>query len=441
MQQCDLVIFGDFILPMTDSLPVIEKGAVAILGNSIVEVGLASEIEKQWQAKERLEGGIVIPGLVNTHGHAAMTLYRGLGDNLPVQEWLSRFIWPAEKQFSTEINITLGTELALCEMIASGTTTFADMYFFQSQVAEASQKAGVRALLAQGVVDFPMPGCSGAQEAIALTKKLVDTWDSSELINFSIGLHSIYALSPELLSEGTEMAGKLGIPIQVHVSESRKEVEECLSRYKMTPAALLKKTGVLREGTICAHGVHLTDEDMCLIADVGSGVSLNLDSNLKLGSGIPRIVQMLNSGMLLGLGTDGAASNNTLDLWNAIRLAALLPKGIAQDPTAISAKQVISLATRGGAELLGLGDKVGTLEVGKRADICVIDLNSVSLTPCYSPWAHLAYAARGSDVIHTVINGQVVYRDRSHLTLDRERIRADVVSLAKQIGKELKSSF
>lgn len=432
--RCDLLVRGDFVLPMTNGLPEIRKGAVAVDQGAIVAVGAASLVEAAWRADDEIAGGIVLPGLVNTHGHAGMTLYRGLGDDLPLMEWLTGFVWPAEKKFTTYENVALGTRLAVAEMLASGTTCFADMYFFEDAVGRVCAESGMRVLLGQAVIGFPTPDAPDTGVSMERGHSLVEHYRGHPLVRVSMALHAVYTLTPEKMRLGASRAAAWGVPIQIHASESRREVADCIAAHGVTPVRLMADTGVLRDGTICAHGVHVSEEDVGLIARAGAGVALNPESNLKLGSGVPPIQRLLASGMKLGLGTDGAASNNDLDLWDAVRLTALLPKGTHEDPTAVPAAEAVRLATRGGAELLGMGDIAGTLEAGKRADLCVIDTSAASLTPLYHPYSHLAYATRGSDVLHTVVDGRVLYRDRRHTTLDVAAVRAQVAALAPQIA-------
>lgn len=431
---CDLVVRGDFVLPMTDGLAVMENAAVAVTNGSIVAVGPAADIARRLKAKDEISGGIVLPGLVNCHGHAAMTLYRGLADDMPLWEWLHDFVWPAEKKFTTPANVALGTRLAVAEMLASGTTTFADMYFFEDAVGRVCADAGMRVLLGQAIIGFPTPDAPDTGVSFQKSEALVDEYRGHPLVRVSIALHAVYTVSPEKQAFGAAEAARLGIPIQIHMSETEREVADCVAQHGMRPPQLLAKTGVLKKGTICAHGVHMTAEDVALVRDSGAGIALNPESNLKIASGIPDIAGLLAAGVKLGLGTDGAASNNELDLWDAVRLAALLPKGVARNPTVVPSHEVVRMATRGGAELLGMGDITGTLETGKRADVCVIDTSAPHLTPLYHPYSHLAYAVRGSDVLHTVVNGNVVYRDRRHTTLDVAAIRADTIQLSREIA-------
>jgi 5-methylthioadenosine/S-adenosylhomocysteine deaminase len=431
--SCDLLVRGDFVLPMTDGLPVLERAAVAVTGGAIVAVGAADDLLRRFAPNDEIAGGIVLPGLVNCHGHAAMTLYRGLGDDMPLMEWLQDFVWPAEKKFTTPANVALGTKLAVAEMLASGTTTFADMYFFEDAVGRVASDAGMRVLLGQAVIGFPTPDSPNAGASIQRAEQLAAQFRGDPLVRVSIALHAVYTVDPENQSRAVREADRLGLPIQIHLSETEREVADCVAAHGMRPPQLLAKTGVLRPGTICAHGVHLTPEDVALIREAAAGVALNPESNLKLASGIPDIAGLLRAGLTLGLGTDGAASNNNLDLWDSVHLAALLPKGLAKDPTLVRAAEAVRLATRGGAELLGMGALVGTLAPGRRADLCVIDTAAAHLTPLYHPYSQLAYATRGSDVVHTVVEGRVVYRDRRHTTLDVEKICADAAQLSRDI--------
>ena len=433
-KPCDLLIFGDVVLPMTSGLPELADSAVVVVDGAIAEVGAAADLRARWEPGDEIRGGVVLPGLVNTHGHAGMTLYRGLGDDMPLEKWLHEFVWPAEKLLATEENVAAGTQLAIAEMLASGTTCFADMYFFQQRVGDVASACGIRTLLGQAVIGFPVPGCPTPEHAFEKVRALHERFAGDPLVDTSMALHAVYTLTPELLARGAEVAGGLGVPLQIHVSETETEVRNCRAEHGLTPPALLKRTGVLRRGTICAHGVHLTDEDVALVRDSGAGVSLNPESNLKLASGIPDIAGLLAAGIPLGLGTDGAASNNDLDMWDSVRLAALLPKGVTRDPEVVPAGAAVRLATAGGAAVLGLADRVGTLVPGMRADLCVIDTDAAHLTPLYHALSHLAYATHGSDVIHTVVDGRVVYRDRVHTTLDLESTKNEVRRIAAKIA-------
>lgn len=429
-----MIVLGDFVLPMTAGLPVIQNGAVAVTGTTIAAVGPRAEIECDWHAAEVLDGGIVLPGLVNTHGHAPMTLYRGLGGDVPLMEWLTKFVWPAEKRFTTAENVAKGARLAVAEMLASGTTTFADMYFFEDAVGDVCAAAGMRVRLGQAVIKFQTPDAPSGDAAIDRARTIVERWRGHPLVTMSLALHAVYTVPPEMLRSGARQAEALGVPIQIHASETRKEVADCIAQHGVTPPRLLLDTGVLKPGTVCAHGVHLTDDDIALIRDAGAGVSLNPESNLKLGSGIPDIAKLVRSGMRLGLGTDGAASNDDLDLWDAVRLAAQLPRGLAEDPTVVSAKDVMRMATLGGAELLGLDQVCGSLVPGKQADLCVVDTSSARMTPVYEPWTHLVFVTRGSDVRHTLVAGRVLYRDRRLTSIDEDAAKRDVRELAAEIA-------
>src|SRR5262245_16829771 len=433
-KACDLLVRGGFVLPMTDGLPVLRDGAVAVTDGAIVAVGARDDLARAWAPKDEIAGGIVLPGLVKPHGHAAMTRCGGLGADLPLGEWLEHVIWPAEKRFTTPANVAAGTRLAVAEMLASGTTAFADMYFFEDAVGRVCADAGIRVLLGQAVIGFPTPDAPSAGASFARCVALTEAFRRHPLVRVSMALHAVYTVSQEQQAQGAEEAARLSTPTQIHMSETEHEVAECVKATGLRPPQLLAKTGVLRKGTICAHGVHLTQYDVELLRSSGAGVSINPESNLKLGSGVTAVAGLLAAGVTLGLGTDSAASNDDLDLWDSVRLAALLPKGIARDPTLVPAREAVRMATRGGAELLGFDDVIGTLVPGKRADLCVVDTNAPHLTPIYEPYAHLAYAARGSDVIHTVVNGRVVYRDRRHTTLSVPAAISEVALIAREIA-------
>jgi 5-methylthioadenosine/S-adenosylhomocysteine deaminase len=436
-ERCDLVVTGDVVLPMTDGLPRLDDAAVAVKDGAIVAIGPRAEVASRWRGEDEIRGGIVLPGLVNCHGHAAMTLYRGLCDDLPLKQWLENFVWPAERAFTTPANVETGTRLAVAEMLASGTTAFADMYFFEEVVGHVCADAGIRVLLGQAVINFPTPDAPSSGASFQKCVDLAQTWKGHPLVRVSMALHAVYTVPPDQLAFGAQEAARLGIPIQIHMSETASEVADCVATHGVRPPALLARTGVLREGTICAHGLHVDEDDLALVRDAKAGISINPESNLKLASGVPDVARYLAAGVRVGLGTDGAASNDDLDLWDAVRLAALLAKGVRGDPTAVPAKEAVRLATRGGAELLGLGAVAGMLEIGRRADLCVIDTRAAHLTPLYDPYAQLAYAVRGSDVLHTVVDGRVVYRDRRHTTIDVPATLAAANSVAGEIARSV----
>jgi 5-methylthioadenosine/S-adenosylhomocysteine deaminase len=437
----DLLISGGLTVTLDDSWTLIEDGAVAVAGGQIVAVGAASDLVPAYPAAERIDAGghAIMPGLINCHTHAPMTLFRGLADDLPLDVWLHEHIWPAEAWAVKPEMVTWGTLLAAAEMIRGGTTLFTDMYFYEDDIGQAAKSAGIRAILGEALVDFPSPNGKSPAAGLAYTEDLLSKWAGDPLVRVSVQPHSPYAASADLLVKSKELATLHGALFLTHVAETASEVAETRAKTGRTPAVYLDELGVLDRNTVFAHGVHLTCEEIELIAERGTGVAHCPQSNLKLASGTAPLLAFQKSGVRVGLGTDGAASNNDLNMWGEINSAALLHKLVNNDPTAADARTVVRLATRGGADLLGLGDQLGSLEVGKRADLILIDLQQPHLVPLYDIYSHLAYAVAKGDVTTVVIEGQVVMRDRRLLTLDEEEIMAHAREIAAGIGERFAS--
>jgi len=374
-----------------------------------------------------------MPGLVNTHTHAAMTLFRGMADDLPLDTWLTKYIWPAEAKFITAASVRTGANLALAEMIRSGTTTFSDMYFFADELAQAAKKAGVRAVVAEAVLDFPTPDSKSPQESFAIIEKLADKWKNDPLITIAVGAHSPYTCSSETLKSSKKLADTLGLPLTIHVSETRQEVDDITIKYGVPPFEYLDALGFFGGTVIAAHAVHPTAREIQLMAERRVGVAHNPGSNMKLASGVAPVPEMLRAGIAVGLGTDGAASNNNLDMFKEMNAAALLQKVSRLDPTAMSARDTVKAATIGGAKVLGLGKRIGSLEKGKRADLIIVDLNRPHLVPLYNVYSLLVYAANGADVETVIIDGRIVMQNRKLLTLDEESIKQEARKLALKI--------
>ncbi len=431
----DLLISGGTVLTMDPRWTVHEDGSVAIEQGRIAAVGPREEVEARFAGRERLDarGRLVMPGLINTHTHAAMTLFRGIADDLPLQSWLYDHIWPAEARWLSPNFVRLGTQLAIAEMIRSGTTLFCDMYFFEDEVARAASEAGMRVVLGEALVDFPTASFKTPQEGLEYTEELLQRWRGNRLVVPGVQPHSPYAASPELLQAAKELADRYGAPYLMHVAETRHEVQENLERFGRTPVGHLANLGVLGPSAVAIHGVHLTDEDIDLLAEHQTGVAHCPESQLKLASGLTPVPKLLSRGVKVGLGTDGAASNNDLDLLGELSTAAKVHKFVADDPTALTAREALCLVTRDAARLLGLDDQLGSLEVGKRADVVILDLDAPHMVPVYDITSHLAYAVHASDVRTVVIDGQVVMRDRRLLTLDEGEIIARAREMAQQI--------
>lgn len=431
-QPVDLMVVNGLIVTMDAGWTVIEKGSVAIRKGLILAVGPTAAMKDAYAPAETIDaaGKLVMPGLVNSHTHAAMTLFRGLADDLPLDTWLTKHIWPAEARFITAETVRAGTNLALAEMIRSGTTTFSDMYFFANEVALAAKKAGVRAVVGEPVIDFPTPDSKTPGESFAIIEKLALAWKNDPLITISVAPHAPYSCSPETLKASKNLADRLGLPLQIHVAETKKEVNDVTARYGTTPLDHLDRLGFFGGTVIAVHVVHPSRKEIGLLAAKKVGVAHNPESNMKLASGVAPVVEMLNAGVMLGLGTDGAASNNNLNMFEEMNAAAKLQKVARLDPTVMNARETVAMATIGGARILGLGAQTGSLEPGKRADLIVIDLQRPHLTPLYNVYSQLVYAVNGADVNTVIIDGRIVMAERKLLTLDEEQMMREVTALA-----------
>ncbi|MFH1522261.1 MAG: amidohydrolase [Patescibacteria group bacterium] len=424
MEKCDLIIRGKYVLPMNSGLDIIKDGIVVVEGNLIKNIGKQSEIEDKYEAKEVIDAGncIVMPGLINTHTHAAMTYFRGLADDLPLDIWLKEHIWPAEAKYMNSEFVRKSSELACLEMIKSGTTCFNDMYFFQEETARVAVKAGIRAMIGEGILNFSTPSCKTPQETINKTVDLIEKFKTNELITVTVAPHSIYTCDKEILLRAKELADKYNLLLHIHISETKKEIEDCQKEHGKSPVAYLDEIGFLSDKVIAAHNVWLDKKDLEIYQKKGVKVSHCPMSNKKLASGIAPIPEMLKMGITVSLGTDSVASNNTLDLFSDIRTCALLHKVNKLDPTITNAQEVMKMATIDGARSLGMEDKIGSLEVGKQADMITINLDKPHLVPIYNPYSHLVYCVNGEDVNDVIVNGKVLMRNREVKTIDEEKV-------------------
>jgi 5-methylthioadenosine/S-adenosylhomocysteine deaminase len=436
-QHVDLVIGGEFVVTIDDARPVIRDGAVAVKDGRVVAVGTAAEINAAYQAPLTLPGEqrVLMPGLVNGHTHAAMVLFRGIADDLALSEWLTNFIFPAERMFVDADFVRTGTQLACWEMIRGGTTTFVDMYFHSDVVAEVVEACGLRAIVAQSAIDFPSPGFLGWDDSFAAAVVFVQRWKGRHpRITPAIGPHAPYTVAPEHLVEAVAAARQHDVPITIHVAETQTEVNDVLARYGNRPVQHLDAIGFLEPRVIAAHVVWPDAAEIAVLAQRKVGVIHNPTSNLKLASGVSPVPQMLAAGVKVGLGTDGAASNNNLDMWQEINLAALIHKAVALDPTTLPAATVLRMATLGGAQAIGLGAHIGAITVGRQADLIQVRLNRPHLIPLYDVISHLVYAARADDVTTVVVDGTVVMLDGAVLTLDLRTIQAKARRIAREIA-------
>jgi len=435
LQEVDLLVVGGIVLTADQDWNIYDPGAVAVDGGAIVGLGACGEVERAYRGRERIDasGRLVMPGLINAHTHAPMTLFRGIADDLPLETWLHDYIWPAEAKWLSPDFVRLGTQLAAAEMIRSGTVLFCDMYFFEDDIAEVCKEAGLRVVVGGALVDFPNANYKTPEEGIKCAEELLCKWNNDSLVVPSIQPHSPYAASSELMQQGKALADQYDAPYLLHVSETQSEVRESIEKYGRTPVGRLADLGVLGPTTVAIHGVHLTDEDIELLAQYDAGVVHCPESQLKLASGLTPVPKLLEAGVKVGLGTDGAASNNDLDMFGEMATAARVHKMIAGDPTVVNARQALGMATLEAARVLGLEDRLGSLEVGKQGDMLVLDLDAPHLVPMYNVTSHLVYAAHSSDVRTVIIDGRVVMRDRELLTLDESDIFARAREMARQI--------
>lgn len=435
LQEVDLVVVGGIVLTADQDWNIYEPGAVAVNGGAIVGLGAREEVERTYRGRERIDAGgrLVMPGLINAHTHAPMTLFRGIADDLPLETWLHDYIWPAEAKWLSPDFVRLGTQLAAAEMIRSGTVLFCDMYFFEDDIAEVCKEAGLRVVVGGALVDFPNANYRTPEEGVKYSEDLLRKWGDDSLVVPSIQPHSPYAASSNLMRQGKALADQYGAPYLLHVSETQSEVRESIEKYGRTPVGRLADLGVLGPNTVAIHGVHLTDEDIELLAQYEVGVVHCPESQLKLASGLTPVPKLLEAGVKVGLGTDGAASNNDLNMFGEIGTAAKVHKMIAGDPTVVNARQALGMATLQAARVLGVDDRLGSLEVGKRGDILILDLDGPHTVPMYDATSHLVYAAHASDVRTVIIDGRVVMRDRALLTLDE----GDIFARAREMAREI----
>jgi 5-methylthioadenosine/S-adenosylhomocysteine deaminase len=433
----DMLVVGGTVLTMEPNSGPIKNGAVAVADGRIAAVGPAEELLELSPSGDVLNAGnsIILPGLVNTHSHLAMTLLRGIADDIPLKEWLEQHIWPVESEHMDRKTVRLGTELATAEQLLAGVTTTADMYFFGDEVSTVLAEAGMRGVVAESLIDIPTPRCATPEEMLEKQRELLETYSNHPLITPSVAAHSPYSVSAANLVKEAELAEEYEVSMQIHLAETTWEVKKLLGEKGVSPVAYLADLGVLSERTVAAHCVHVSSEDIELLAEFEAGVSHNPVSNLKLASGVSPVPAMVAAGVKVGLGTDGAASNNTLDLLRDMQLAALLHKGITGDPTVLPARTMLELVTINGARVLGL-ENIGTLAEGREADLICIAVDGPRTAPMYDPFSHLAFAARSSDVRHVMIRGQIVVRNHELQTMDRERIEAQ----AREFSENVRSS-
>lgn len=440
MQQADILFTNALVLTMDDAFRQHFPGALAVQGDRIVAVGPESEVRSKWQGHETIDcqGKILMPGLINAHTHVPMTLMRGLADDLRLDVWLMGYMMPVEREFVSPEFVKLGTQLACAEMIRGGTTCFADMFYFEEAVAEGAAEAGLRAICGSSVLKFPTPDAKFYEEALAYTRAFIQKWKGHPLITPSVAPHAPYTTTPEILKACMEMAVEFDVPLQIHLAETAQEVEAVRAETGMPVIPYMKKNHLFNAKVIAAHCVHIDEGEMRALHNVGAGVAHNPSSNLKLASGAAPIKRMNDLHVKVGIGTDGPASNNDLDMFEEMRLASFLAKLQSGDPTAVPARTAVYMATRGSAAACHIEEQTGSLVVGKRADLILVDVSPIHNMPYFlrdknAPYARLVYATKASDVTDTMVNGKWLMRDRKVLTLDEKALINRAMDYARRI--------
>ena len=439
-KQADTLFVNAHILTMDKQLTQYVNGALVVKDDSIVAVGPEDEIKKEYTAAETIDckGSILMPGLVNAHTHVPMTLLRGIADDLRLDVWLQGYMWPVEREFASREFVALGTSIACAELIRSGVTTFNDMYFYEEEVAKATAQAGMRAVCGQSILKFPTADATSYEDAMEQARGYIQRWKDHPLIVPSIAPHAPYTTTEDILRETAELAKEFDVPLHIHLSETALEVENMRNENGMPVIPYVKKQGLFEAKVIAAHCVHIDAGEIRTLHHAGAGVSHNPSSNLKLASGFAPVTKMLAIGLNVGIGTDGPASNNDLDMFEEVRLAAFIAKAVTNDPTSLPASQALLMGTRLGAQALHIGHLTGSLTPGRRADLILVDLNPVHNSPSFrrsteNAYAQIVYAAKSTDVSDVMINGKWVMRDRKLLTLNEEELLAQAADIAKKI--------
>ena len=438
--SADLILSGGIVVTMDASWNIYADGSIAIRGDAILAVGPRARIDSEFTAKQVIDahGGLLLPGFINGHTHVPMTLFRGLHDDVTLQDWLYKYIFPAEAKNVNEEFVRWGARLAAAEQIRGGVTTFADMYYFEDAIAEETKAAGMRGILGETFIDFPAPDNKSEAEMLAYTEKFLKRWQGDSLIQAAPAPHSIYTCSKKTLVDAAALARKYHAPILIHVAEMKKEWVDSRKQNGMSPVQYLDKIGVLGPDVIAAHCIYVDATDRKTLAERGTGCVHNPSSNMMLASGVSPVPDMRAAGVAVGLGTDGpAGSNNDLDLMEEMDLAAKLAKITRMDPLALGAKDVVAMATIDGARAIHMEKEIGSLEAGKKADVILISLDEPNAVPMYDVYAQLAYALKGSGVETVVIGGKVVMQDHKLVTLDEPKI----LEKAREYGESVKTSL
>jgi 5-methylthioadenosine/S-adenosylhomocysteine deaminase len=434
-RDISLIVIGGTVLTQNAAHDILSPGAIAINGMDIVEVGAPDAIAARYAAAETIDARseVVMPGLINTHTHAPMVMFRGLADDLALMDWLQKYIFPAEAKTVSPAFVRTGTRLAALEMIESGTTTYADMYYFEEEIAKATREAGLRGVLGQTIIQFPAPDAKTPAEGLARAERFIQAFKNDSLITPAVAPHALYTNDAATLKACADLGRKYDVPVIIHLAETEDEWKIARDQHHATPAGYLESIGFWGPRTLAAHGVWVDDDDIQILKKHQVGVSHNPESNMKLASGTAPVTKYLAAGVRLGLGTDGAASNNDLDMFEAMRQASFLAKHANHDPTAVPAATALDMATIGGARALWMDKTIGSLERGKFADLITVSMGAARQTPMYDPVSHLVYVTRGDDVRTTIVNGKVLMKDRKVLTLDATAVIADANRLSAKV--------
>lgn len=436
----DILIINAKIVTMDSRRSIVDNGFILVRGGKIDSVGAMSDMPKSLRARQTISaaGKVVIPGLINTHTHVPMGLFRGIADDLDLQEWLTKYIFPAEAKNVDEAFVRAGTRLGLAEFIRGGTTTYCDMYYFEDAIADETAKAGVRGVLGQTLIDFPAPDNKTFDAALDYTEKFVTKWRGHRLVTPAVAPHAPYTVSQEHLLETRALADKLDVPLVIHLAEAETETAYIEQNHKgMRPIEYVDKIGFLGKKTIAAHVIQANPAEIEILKKHDVGIAHNPQSNMKLAAGVAPVPMMLEKNLRLGLGTDGAASNNDLSLWEEMDTAAKLHKVFGKDPKLVSAEQVFMMATIGGARALHMENLIGSIEPGKLADLVIVDLDNINQTPSYGIYSTLVYATKADDVRDVIIDGKVVMKDKRLLTLSENAIKKDANLYRQKIIKSL----
>lgn len=440
-EPADWIISARYVVTMDGGSRVIENGAVAVKGERIAAVGSKAAIDKQFQAKSRVDApdGLIAPGLINTHTHAAMSLFRGIADDLRLQDWLTKYIFPAEAKNVSPEFVRWGTRLGCIEMMLSGTTTYTDMYYFEEVVAEATKECGMRAVLGETIIGFPVADAKTPADGLKRAEQFIERFNHDPLIVPAVAPHAVYTNSDETLKAARALANKYGKPLVIHLSETKKENDDLQAKRNLTPTRLLEQLGVLDGRTVAAHAVWIGPADTAILKRRNVGLAHCPSSNMKLASGSAPVTNFLRENIAIGLGTDGVAgSNNDVNMFEEMDLAAKLAKLSSGDPQALPAQQALEMATIRGARALGMEKEIGSLETGKRADLMVVSLAEPHAVPLYNVYSQIVYALKGSDVRHVMINGKLTVRNRKVLTLDTAQVLGKAADYQHKIQASLR---